>query len=101
MKIDNELLDKIAKLSLLKVKEEERDKLLHSLSSVFDYIEQLGEVDTSSIEAMSHVLPSLLNVVREDVVEESLTAQHVIKAAPLASGRYIKVPIIVEPGTEH
>ena len=95
-----ELLLKIAKLAHLEVKDSEADALQGSLSAIFDYMKTLEKVDVSHVEAMSHVLEAS-NVFRVDEVVPSLPVEDLLQNAPDSSGRFIRVPIIVEPGSEH
>lgn len=98
--ISKELLLKIARLAHLMVEEREAVELQGNLSSIFDYIGKLEKVDVSNVQPMSHV-HGTTNVFREDLVEPSLTVEEGLRNAPDLSGRFIRVPIIIEPGTEH
>jgi aspartyl-tRNA(Asn)/glutamyl-tRNA(Gln) amidotransferase subunit C len=84
------------------------------LNSILGYVQRLDEVDTSGIEAMSHV-HGTSNVLREDAALEvgsfseaaplgddtippqpMLDAEALKQNAPDTSGRFIRVPLIVE-----
>ena len=98
--ITKELITKIARLAHLHTEEAEVQELSADLSSIFDYIALLEKVDISAVEPLSHVLAQT-NVMRPDIAEPSLPVDDLLGIAPDTSGRFIKVPIIVEPGTEH
>ena len=48
---------------------------------MLDYIDKLNELDTSSVEPMSHVFP-VSNVFREDVVTNGNDRDNILKNAP-------------------
>ncbi|MBI2036376.1 Asp-tRNA(Asn)/Glu-tRNA(Gln) amidotransferase subunit GatC [Candidatus Microgenomates bacterium] len=100
MKID---VGHAAKLANLPLSEEEKRKFGKQLSSILDYVNKLGEVDTKDVEPTSQVT-GLENVTREDVVTPSLPQEEVLKNAPsTGSGQaksthngFFKVPAILE-----
>ncbi|HLD71101.1 MAG TPA: Asp-tRNA(Asn)/Glu-tRNA(Gln) amidotransferase subunit GatC [Candidatus Peribacteraceae bacterium] len=57
----------IAKLARLRLKEDELEKYAKELTSILKYIETLGEVDTSKVEATAQVT-GMENRFREDAV---------------------------------
>lgn len=97
MKITPELVAKIAALARLHVEDSEVPSISEKLSAIFGYIEQLEAVDVGAIEPMSHVL-EVSNVMREDVALPSMPVEELLSGAPDSSERFIRVPIILEPG---
>ncbi len=97
--ITKDLLLKIARLARLHVSEVEVPELSGNLNSIFDYMDQLGKADVRDVQPMSHVLAQT-NVFRPDVAEPSLPIEDMLRNAPDSNGRFIRVPIIVEPGSE-
>ena len=91
---------KIAKLAHLQLTEADLPEVSKHLASIFEYFTDLNSVDVSNVEAMSHV-QSGVNVFREDVVAPSLSIDDALGNTPDVSGRYIRVPIIIEGNTEH
>lgn len=51
------------------------------MGKMLDYIDKLNELDTSSVEPMSHVFP-VSNVFREDVVTNGDDRDNILKNAP-------------------
>jgi aspartyl-tRNA(Asn)/glutamyl-tRNA(Gln) amidotransferase subunit C len=86
---------KIARLASLNLSEEEATTLEKELNAILGYIEQLNKVEVRGIEPMSHVHGST-NIFREDTVQESLPFEAVEENIPDTSGRFIRVPIIIE-----
>jgi len=93
--IDKQKLEKLAKLARLKVKPNDSAKLCQDLSNIFGYMDELNSLDVSGVEAMSHVHGSF-NELREDVVTAGLSIEEALQNAPDKSGRFIRVPLIIE-----
>jgi len=91
---------KLAKLSHLKVEESDVKTHTVEVNSILEYVNQLQKVDVSQVEPMSHVHGST-NIYREDVVADSLPNEEALKNAPDVSGRFFKVPIIIEQSGEN
>lgn len=98
--ITKEDVFKLARLSRLLVNDAEATKLLQDLNSILGYVARLEQVDVSKVEPMSHVHGST-NVFREDAQEPSLPSQCVVDMAPDHSGRFIRVPIVIDQSGEN
>lgn len=95
MKITGEMVDYIAELSRLEVSPEDKAKVADELGTIIGYVEKMNDLDTSGIEAMSHV-SELKNVFREDVVKPSIDRELLLKEAPLRDNESFVVPKTVE-----
>ncbi|MGC8819979.1 MAG: Asp-tRNA(Asn)/Glu-tRNA(Gln) amidotransferase subunit GatC [Fervidobacterium sp.] len=89
IKIDDKLIEHLAKLSRLNVSDTEKLKV--DLQKILDYFEILSEVDTSNIEAMYTPIeepfePRICQPRTYENVEE------IIKNFPEGNGRLLKVP---------
>ena len=91
MEID---VEKVAKLSMLKLTEEEKSIYGSQLGSILEYINKLNELDTSKIEPTSHVL-ALDNVSRDDTPGCSLDVEEALQNAPDRSENFYRVPRII------
>lgn len=85
----------IAKLSNLRFSEEEINKLSPKFERVLNSIQKIEELDLDGIEPMSHVNESY-NMLRDDVVEPSLTTEEALKNAPKKNEYFFKVPKMFE-----
>ena len=79
---------------------EELDRMSPELSQILDWVEQLGEVDTSEVEPMTAVIPNKLRL-RDDVVDaDPLTGggkrDDVLANAPVAEHGFFGVPKVIE-----
>ena len=83
-----------AKLARLELTEEERVAYQRELDKVVEYIDQLNEVDTENVPVTSHVIP-LQNVLREDEVLPSLSADQALANAPKSEDGFFRVPRVI------
>lgn len=86
---------KVASLARLKVTDEDVNSLLGDLSAILEYVDVLNEVDTTGIEPMVHAV-ELHDVLRTDVLRESLSREAALQNAPRTDGKYFLVPTIIE-----
>ena len=86
-------INKIAKLSRLKLTETESTKIALYLEQVIEYIDKLNELDTTNIEPTSHILP-VQNVFREDIVLDSADINY-LAASPSSNKGHYEVPKII------
>ncbi len=84
----------VAKLARLALDETKLQKFTGQLQNILKYVDKIGQLDTAGVEPMAHALP-LENVLREDVVEPSLTVEQVLQNAPDTDGPFFKVPKII------
>ena len=94
-KITIQEVEHVANLARLTFDEEQKEKLAEQLARILDYIEQLNELDTESVEPTSHAIP-VKNVVRPDVVSPSLTQDEALANAPSNVDGLFEVPKIVD-----
>ena len=100
MSIDRATVAKIASLARIKMSDEELDRMAPELSQIIDWVEQLGEVDTSDVEPMTAVIPNTLRL-REDAVNADPKTggdrrDDVLANAPAAEHGFYGVPKVIE-----
>ena len=95
MKIDKNTTLKIAKLSRIKLKDDEIDELSTQLSSILDWVEQLNEVNTDNIEPLNNVSMAKLPL-RKDEQSYEDQSNEVLSNAPEKLENYFVVPKVVE-----
>lgn len=79
--IEREQVLHVARLSRLKLADEEVSRLETELSSILDHVDRLAEIDIEGVEPTSHVVP-LENVLRDDVPRPSLDREVALQQAP-------------------
>jgi aspartyl-tRNA(Asn)/glutamyl-tRNA(Gln) amidotransferase subunit C len=112
--ISEDEVKKLANLARLELDPSLTPVVTEHLNSILGYVQRLNEVDTTGVEPMSHV-QGASNVLREDVVrgvesspaatplgdstihpQSMLNEDALLKNVPDHSGRFIRVPLIVE-----
>ena len=79
--ISDETMEYVGILAKLELSDAEKEAAKKDMESMLDYIDKLGELDTTGVEPMSHVFP-VQNVFREDVVTNGDMREDILKNAP-------------------
>jgi aspartyl-tRNA(Asn)/glutamyl-tRNA(Gln) amidotransferase subunit C len=100
MSIDRATVAKIASLARIKMSDEELDRMAPELSNILEWVEQLGEVDTSQVEPMTAVIPNTLRLRADEVDADPKTGgdrrDDVLANAPAAEHGFFGVPKVIE-----
>nr|WP_137676356.1 Asp-tRNA(Asn)/Glu-tRNA(Gln) amidotransferase subunit GatC [Parerythrobacter lutipelagi] len=100
MSIDRATVAKIASLARIKMTDEELDRMAPELSGILDWVEQLGEVDTSQVEPMTAVIPNTLRLRADEVDADPKTGGNrrddILANAPVAEHGFFGVPKVIE-----
>lgn len=89
--ISDETIEYVGILAKLELSDEEKEQAKKDMGSMLDYIDKLGELDTTGIEPMSHVFP-VQNVFREDIVTNGDDRENILKNAPAQKDDMFMVP---------
>ena len=95
MKIDNELVDKLADLSKLEFDEQGKEGLKKDLQKILDMVERLKEVNVDGVEPLIYMTDEK-NVLRKDVVKDTVTKEEALLNAPQRDSDYFKVPKVIK-----
>lgn len=95
MSIDRDQVLHIARLARLRLGDEEVERFQAQLGTILDYADALDAVDTTDVEPTTHAVP-LQICVREDLVDERLTHDDVLRNAPDTADGQFRVPKVVE-----
>ncbi len=100
MSIDRATVAKIASLARIKMSDKELDRMVPELSGILEWVEQLGEVDTSNVEPMTAVIPNALRLRADEVNADPKTGgdkrDDVLANAPAAEHGFFGVPKVIE-----
>lgn len=94
MKINLEQVRYVAKLSRLKLSEEEEVLFTKHLNAILDYMGKLNELDTSGVEPTFHVVPHT-NAFREDQARQGMAREEILKNAPRSRDGFFLVPRVI------
>lgn len=95
VKLELETVERIAALARLGLSQDEMERMRDQLSVVLDHISMLEEVPTEDIPPTAQVI-ELQNIMRDDVVEASLSQEQVLLNAPRSEDGFIKVKAVLD-----
>lgn len=95
MSVDTATVKKVASLARIAITDADAERLAPELNNILGWIEQLGEVDTSSVEPMTAVIPNTLRL-RDDVVNDGDIRDDVLANAPQGEHGFFTVPKVIE-----
>ncbi|MCP3905806.1 MAG: Asp-tRNA(Asn)/Glu-tRNA(Gln) amidotransferase subunit GatC [Planctomycetes bacterium] len=84
----------IARLARLAIDDTHLEQYRTKLASILDHIAMLSELDVSGVEPMSHP-HELTNRLGDDVVEDAMPLEDLLRNAPAVEGRYLAVPKVL------
>ena len=95
MKMTTEKLLEIADVCHFRLTDEEQAIYLKDINGVIANVEKLKEIDCDGITPTFTVLPQK-NVLRDDVVEESLSSGEALLNAPSRKDDFFEIPKVME-----
>ena len=90
-RINDEMIEYIGILAKLELSEEERERAKEDMGKMLDYIDKMGELDTSGVEPLSHAF-GIQNVFREDVETNGDRREAILRNAPEEKDGMFVVP---------
>ena len=95
MKVDNQLIEELARLAKLKFDKQAIEKMKADLESILGFVDKLSEIDTEGVDPLIY-LSEELNVLRTDEIGEEITQEDALKNAPEKDSDYFKVPTVLK-----
>ena len=95
MKIDQTLIEKLAKLSQLDFSQEAKSKMEQDLNKILAFVDELNTLNTDDIEPLVYINEEV-NKLRQDEVAEHLPKEKALKNAPAKDSDYFKVPTVLK-----
>ncbi|HZS07757.1 MAG TPA: Asp-tRNA(Asn)/Glu-tRNA(Gln) amidotransferase subunit GatC [Blastocatellia bacterium] len=98
MPITQSEVEKIAELANLELGAEEKQSLGIQLAAIVEYIDQLNELDTSSVKPWRHRSAGEAGTsfaTRDDTVEPGLGQEKALENAPDAADGHFRVPRVI------
>ncbi len=95
MSLDKEKIKHVAKLARISVNEAKVDSLTKDLNSIFKFIEQLNELDTSNVEPLTSILNESLRT-RKDLINDGKIRDKIFQNPPKKNDEFFVVPKVVE-----
>jgi len=95
MAVTRDDVKSIAALARLYIPESEEASLTDTLNSILGYFDKLSELDTSTVEPLTHILP-VENVMRDDVEGGSVGQETALANAPEHDRGHFVIPRVIE-----
>lgn len=94
MKVNDELVDKLANLATLEFNDLEKTAIKKDLEEMIGFIDKLNELDTTGVEPLLHMSDNI-NILREDLVRGMISREDAFKNAPLHNEEFFLVPKVI------
>ena len=95
MKVNDELVDKLANLARLEFNPQEKEEIKNDLEQMIGFIDKLNELDTTGVEPLLHMSENI-NILREDEVSGTISREDAFRNAPLHDEQFFKVPKVIK-----
>ena len=95
MTTDIQTIRSLAHLARLEFDETKEQEMLTDLNKILNWVDKLSELDTENIEPLIHMTEEV-NVMREDVAQNTVTHEEALRNAPKKDSDYIRVPKVLE-----
>jgi aspartyl-tRNA(Asn)/glutamyl-tRNA(Gln) amidotransferase subunit C len=92
-------IDRIANLARLELRGDEPTRMLSSINSFFDIVEQMRAVDTTGIEPLAHPVAAIQEIqlrLRADIASEPNNREANQQSAPAVERGLFLVPKVIE-----
>ena len=95
MEITRETVDYVAHLARIDLNSKELENLSRQLQDILNFIDKLKKLEVEKINPTSHIL-EINNVLRDDILNDSLTLEKTLINAPDKLDNFFVVPKIIE-----
>jgi aspartyl-tRNA(Asn)/glutamyl-tRNA(Gln) amidotransferase subunit C len=95
MQVDDNLIDKLSRLSMLQFSEAEKEAIKGDLQKMIGFIEKLNELDTTGVAPLLHMSGGR-DVLRADLPGNMLTQEEALRNAAQHDGQLFQVPKVIK-----
>lgn len=95
MEIDAKMVDDLAHLARLRFEDSEKESIRADLQKMVAFVEKLEKVDTTGVAPLLFISDAA-NVLREDIVQGSVSREEALLNAPLKDEVFFKVPKVIK-----
>jgi len=96
MQIDHTVLEKLEKLSHLRIDDSKKEAIIEQLSGILTYVDNLNELDTETLDASFSTLEGGTPLRDDSPREANDIAKDILAHAPQAQDDFFIVPAIIE-----
>lgn len=95
IKVDDKLIDDLAKLAKLKFDKKSSEKIKADLDRILTFINAISKVNTDEVDPLIY-LSEEVNVLRNDEITNEVSQKDALKNAPQKDSDYFKVPTVLK-----
>ena len=95
MEVNDAMINKLAALARLRFTMEEKEKIKSDLQKMIGFIKKMDELDTAGTTPLLHITAQV-NILREDVVQGSISNAEALENAARSSTPYFIVPKVIK-----
>ena len=95
MKVNNKLVQELAKLSKLNFNKKSEEKMKNDLEKIIHFVNKLSELETKNIQPLVYI-SSEKNVLRKDINNNKTSREEALKNAPKKNSDYFTVPTVIK-----
>lgn len=95
MEVNDALVDNLANLARLQFDATGKEIIKKDLQRMIHLVDKLNELNTDGVEPVLHMTENV-NILREDVVQGSVSREEGLKNAPESDGVFFKVPKVIK-----
>jgi aspartyl-tRNA(Asn)/glutamyl-tRNA(Gln) amidotransferase subunit C len=96
MQIDHTVLEKLEKLSHLRIDDSKKEAVIEQLSGILNYVDNLNELDTETLDASFSTLEGGTPLRDDTPRKPNDIAKDILAHAPQAQDDFFIVPAIIE-----
>ena len=94
-KIDYKTVDEVAHLARLEFDAAAKEVMVKDMNNMLAFVEKLNELDTTGVEPLIYMTDES-NILREDVVKETITQKEALLNAAKKDSDYFKAPKVID-----
>jgi aspartyl-tRNA(Asn)/glutamyl-tRNA(Gln) amidotransferase subunit C len=96
VQIDNTVLEKLEKLSHLRIADSKKEEVMGQLTEILGYIDNLNELDTDALDATFSTLEGGTPLREDTPRKPNEIAKDILSHAPNSQDDFFIVPAIIE-----
>ena len=96
MTIDNNTIDKLAKLSSLNIEDDKKESLAKELGQIVEFVENLNDIDVSKVNATFTTIEGGQPLREDESYKDEKQIEAIMNNAPKSEDGYFVVPAIIE-----
>ena len=95
MEVNDALVEKLANLARLNFDAEGKEAIKKDLQHMIAFADKLNELDTTGVAPLLH-MSEQVNILRDDVVQGSISREEAFSNAPVHDEAFFKVPKVIK-----